>query len=396
MSNGEFEGAPKDGRSGSGGEKSLLPRFRPYSPEPGEDHEVASVREILFVELLGGLGDVLISLGAIQALARSYPEARLTVLTFPPGGALLEDDPLIHEVVYAPTPGPARLHSAREAVEEMLTRKDWDLVVSDTSYDGIDGLIRNCGAPITVDNLWRSPPPDERVDGRFLRILSEEGLIRPEAISPARLHLTPEERSVAAEELTGLRRPLVFLLPDAGMEVKRWPEESWGSLGQALRERHGADIVVPVGSDLDQAERVSRFVGERACVWPRGTLHELAAALSFANIAAGADRGPTRTAAALGVQTVTLFGPSWHGRYGQAPPHVDLQGHPECPQRNVSDFTQQPCWYAGECTLRKRLWRTCLEDVSAEEVLSAVAPFLQDRSDAGPAIGGEESLGEAR
>src|ERR687897_3874440 len=260
---------------------------------------VRDVREILLVELLGGLGDVLISLGAIQALARSYPEARLTVLTFPPGGELLEGDPLIHEVAHAPKPNPARPHSAREAVEKMLARKNWDLVVSDTSYDGIDGLIRNCGAPITVANLWRSPPPDERVDGRFLRLLSEEGLIRPVAISPARLHLTPEERSVAAEELTGLRRPLVFLLPDAGMEVKRWPEESWGSLGQALRERYGVDLVVPVGSDLAQAERVTRIVGEPAGVWQRGALRELAAALSFADIVVGADRGPTRTAAAL-------------------------------------------------------------------------------------------------
>jgi ADP-heptose:LPS heptosyltransferase len=229
-----------------------------------------------------------------------------------------------------------------------------------------------------------------------LNILLEEGLIRSEAISPTRLHLTPEERSVAAQELTGLRRPLVFLLPDAGMEVKRWPEECWGSLGQALRERHGADIVVPVGSDPDQAERVFRLVGERACVWQRGALRELAAALSFADIAVGADTGPARIAAALGVPTVTLFGPSWHGRYGQAPPHPNLQGYPDCPQRNVSDFTQQPCWYAEECTLKKRPWRTCLEDVSAEDVLSAVAPFLQDRSDAGSAMGGEESLGEAR
>jgi ADP-heptose:LPS heptosyltransferase len=395
MSNGEFEGGPRDGRFGSGGETRLLPRFRGVAPE-GEDREVASVREILFVELLGGIGDVLISLGVIQALARSYPQARLTVLTFPPGGALLEDDPLIHEVVYAPNPAPTRPHSAREAVERLLARSDWDLVVSDTSYDGIDGLIRECGAPLTVDNLWRSPPTDEYVGERFLHILSEEGLIRPEAISPARLHLTPEERSVAAEELTGLRRPLVFLLPDAGMEVKRWPEESWGSLGRALRERHGADIVVPVGSDLDQAERVSRFVGERACVWPRGTLRELAAALSFADIAVGADTGPARIATALGVPTVTLFGPSWHGRYGQPPPHVDLQGYPDCPQRNVSDFTQQPCWYAGECTLKERPWHTCLKDVSAEDVLSAVAPFLEGRSDPEPAMGGEESLGEAR
>src|SRR5918911_5649521 len=88
----------------------------------------AYVREILFVELLGGLGDVLIALPAIQALARSYPKARLTVLTFPPGGELLEGDPLIHKVVHAPRPGPARPRRAREAVEELLAQRRWDLV----------------------------------------------------------------------------------------------------------------------------------------------------------------------------------------------------------------------------------------------------------------------------
>ncbi len=54
------------------------------------------VRKILFVELLGGLGDVLISLPAIQAFARTYPETHLTVLTFPPSGELLESDPFVH------------------------------------------------------------------------------------------------------------------------------------------------------------------------------------------------------------------------------------------------------------------------------------------------------------
>src|SRR5829696_10225070 len=88
----------------------------------------ARVREILFVELLGGLGDVLISLQAIQALARSHPEARLTVLTFPPGGELLEGDPSVHEVVHTPKPDPTRPHRAREVVEELLARGGWDLV----------------------------------------------------------------------------------------------------------------------------------------------------------------------------------------------------------------------------------------------------------------------------
>ncbi len=337
------------------------------------------MRKILVVELLGGLGDALISLQAIQALARSYPKARLTVLTFSPGGELLEGDPLIHEVVQVPKPDSTRPRRAREAVEEMLARGSWDLVVSDTSYDGIDALIRDCSAPRTVINLWRSPPPDERVGERFLRILLADGLIEPEAISPPQLHLTPEELSLAAERLADLRRPLAFLLPDAGMEVKRWPEERWRALGRALGDRHGADVVVPVGADPEQASRVARLVGERARVWPRGSLRGLAAALSCADIAVGADTGPLRIAATLDVPTVMLFGPAWHGRYGQSPPHVNLQGYPECPQRVVSDFTQQPCWYSGTCTLEDRPWRTCLEDISVEDVLASAATFLDGR-----------------
>jgi ADP-heptose:LPS heptosyltransferase len=347
----------------------------------------ARVRDILFVELLGGLGDVLIALGAIQALARSHPESRLTILTFPPGGELLERDPLIHEVVYAPRPDPAHPRRAREAVEKLLALKRWDLVVSDTFYDDIDGLISSSGARRTVTNLWRTPPPDERVGERFLRLLLAEGLIEPGVVSPPWLRLTSEERSAATEQLAGARRPLVFLIPDAGMEVKRWPEESWGSLGRTLRDRHGADVLVPIGSDPEQATRVARLVGGRR-VWPRGTLRQFAAALSCADLAVGADTGPVRIAAALGVPTVTLFGPSWHGRYGQPPPHINLQGHPDCPQRIVSDFTRQPCWYQGTCTLGDRPWLTCLEDISPEDVLAVAAPFLEDQTRPEPAVGG--------
>ena len=379
MSNGEFEGESKDGRFGSGTEVQPIVRSRSDTPA-GEGRKAASVREMLFVELLGGLGDALISLQAIQALARSYPKAHLTVLTFSPGGELLEGDPLIHEVVQVSKPDSTRPRRAREAVEEMLAWGGWDLVVSDTSYDDIDALIRNCGAPHTATNLWRSPPPDQRVGERFLRILLADGVIWPEAISPPRLYLTPEERSLADERLADLPRPLAFLLPDAGMEGKRWPEERWGALGRALGDRYGAkNIVVPVGSDLEQASRVARLIGERVRVWPRGPLRQLAAALSYANIAVGADTGPLRIAATLDVPTVMLFGPAWHGRYGQPPPHVNLQGYPECPQRVVSDFTQQPCWYSGTCTLEDRPWRTCLEDISVEDVLATAATFLDGR-----------------
>jgi len=333
------------------------------------------MREVLFIELLGGLGDAVISLQAIQSLARSHPEARLTVLTFSPGAKLLDGDPLVGEVVWA-APG-----EARESVQALLAdpERSWDLVVSDVSYDGIGELVRGSGADRTVANLWRSPPPDERVGERFLQILVGEGVVHPGAVLPGRLHLSPEERGQAEALLGGVPRPLVFLVPDTGMEVKRWPEDRWVSLGRTLVDLYGAGILVSAGSGEAEAGRIAGSMGGGARVWPRGELRGLATAFSQADLVVGGDTGPARVAAAVGARTVTLFGPSHHGRYGQPPPHVNLQGHPPCPQRNLADFTQQPCWYGGSCTLEGAPWRTCLEDIGVGEVLAEAGRVLGSR-----------------
>ena len=346
--------------------------------------------KILFIELLGGIGDVLIALSAIHTLARSQPDVELTVLTFPLGGELLKSDPLIHQVVYA-EPG-----KAKQSVVELLTRETFDLIVSDTNYDGIDQLIqvRNPVSTRVVTNLWRQPPPDELVGDRFLKILQTEGLINPDAVKSAQLHLMPDELNQAQKLFNNVRRPLVFLCADAGMAIKRWSEVNFITLGQTLQQRWSATVIVPVGSDVKQAVSIAEGIG-RARIFPRSQLRDLAAALACADLVVGADTGPVRIAAALNVPTITLFGPSWHGRYGQPLPHVNLQGYPECAERNISNFTEQRCWYDGVCPL-DRGWRTCMDAIEVDEVLAVVAQFLNEPQRRGSAAGGFPSVGNCR
>jgi len=327
--------------------------------------------KILFVELLGGIGDVLIALPAIESLSCSHPGAEITVLTLPPGGELLETHPRITQVLYADKGNP------RKAVEVLLADQTFDLIVSDTNYNGIDEVIQNSGASRVITNLWRKPPPDERVGDRFLQILLAEGLIEAgEKYSTAALYLTPAEQSRAQELLGFCPRPLIFLFPDAGMEIKRWSTENFVTLGRNLQQQYGATIVVPVGSDSQQARGIADGIGNGAQTWPRGKLRDLTAAIACANLVVAADTGPARIAAALNVPTITLFGPSWHGRYGQPPPHINLQGYPECPERAIGNFTEQRCWYKGVCPLDKN-WRTCLESISPADVLTAATLFLE-------------------
>jgi ADP-heptose:LPS heptosyltransferase len=328
---------------------------------------------ILFVELLGGIGDVLIALPAIHALGRSHPAAQVTVLTFAPGGDLLQHDRWIHRVVDA-QPG-----AARQAVEALLAQETFDLIVSDTSYDGIAEVIGQSGAPHVITNLWQSPPPNQLVGDRFLKILLAEGVITTEAMvaDHPQIYLTETELAIARQSFGAAFRPLVLLIPDAGMAIKRWSENNFVALGQALQQKYDATVVVSVGSDQKQAERIAAAIAGSTQVLPKGTLRHLAAAIVEADLVVGADTGPARIAAALNVPTITLFGPSWQGRYGQPAPHINLQGFPECPERIISNFTQQCCWYSGQCPFP---WKTCLEDISVQDVLQAAATLL-DRED---------------
>ncbi|MBV9387684.1 MAG: glycosyltransferase family 9 protein [Chroococcidiopsidaceae cyanobacterium CP_BM_ER_R8_30] len=327
------------------------------------------VQKLLFVELLGGIGDVLIALSAIQALGRSYMGAELTVLTFSPGGELLVSDPLIQSIIYA------EHGNARRSIEVLLAEQPFDLIVSDTNYDGIAELIQSSAAQRSVTNLWRSPPSNQQVSDRFLEILLMEGLITPDVIQPPQLYLTASEHHIA-QQLYGLvRRPLIFLCPDAGMQIKRWSEVNFVTLGQSLQQQYGATVIVPVGSDLELSVKIAEAIGKSARILPRGKLRHLAATLACADLVVAADTGLARIAAVMGVPTITLFGPSWYGRYGQPLPHLNLQGYPECSERAIHNFTEQYCWYSGICPLEQN-WQSCMEAISPSEVLAAAEKLL--------------------
>ncbi|MGG6241038.1 glycosyltransferase family 9 protein, partial [Nodosilinea sp. AN01ver1] len=325
---------------------------------------------ILFIELLGGLGDVLIALPAIQALAASHAPAHMTVLTFTPGDQLLIHHPLVQRV-WPVAPG-----QARQAVEQAL-QHSFDLVVTDTTYDGIADWVEQASAGRTVTNLWRSPPGDQLVSDRMLHILQAESLVTPEAAQAhrhPRLHLSAAEQFSVQTRLKSIPHPRIGLYPDAGMAIKQWSRDRFVALGQLLQQRHAAHLVVPVGASLEQAEAIADPL-ETATLWPRGSLRELAALFAQLDCVVAGDTGPARIAAAVGTPTITLFGPSWAGRYGQPHPHRNLQGYPPCPERNIANFTEQPCWYSGICPFA---WDTCVNLLSPEVVADAVGEMVEE------------------
>uniref|UniRef100_B8HNV6 Glycosyl transferase family 9 n=1 Tax=Cyanothece sp. (strain PCC 7425 / ATCC 29141) TaxID=395961 RepID=B8HNV6_CYAP4 len=329
----------------------------------------ANLQRILFVELLGGIGDLIIALPALQALKRSHPQATLTVLTLAPGGELLLTDPFCDRILYA-TNG-----QARSTIETLLSQAQFDLIISDTNYEGIDQIIRSSDAAQTLTNLWQKPPADQRVGDRFLDILLHEKLIDSEAILPPVLCLTDAEKQEAQLIFSQAPSPRIFLYTDAGMPIKRWSTDKLVQLGKALQQQFGAGIVLPIGHNYDEVLEIARQIGGDVQIFSRRSLRQLAAAFTQADLVIAPDTGPARIAAALGVPTITLFGPTWQGRYGQPAPHFNLQGYPACLERNIANFTVQSCWYSGVCPLAD--WQTCVDDISVDQVMTATSSIFK-------------------
>ena len=316
--------------------------------------EVAGVADVLVVDLLGGIGDLVMLLPSLRGLARRHPRAAVRVLTHAPGATLLDPDPDVAEVRAVPK------GTERAAVVAELERRPPDLVVSTTRYDGIAEEIER-RASRSVTDLWRRPPPDEPVARRYHRILAAEGLVRGR-YAPPHLHLTAQERAAGRHLLASLlpagdAAPVV-LVPDAGMAVKRWPHQD--RLVAELTRR-GVPVLV-LGRDV-----------------PPTSLRELAALFAAVGrrggVVVGADTGPVRVAAAAGARTVGLFGPTVAARYGLDPPSVDLQGLPGCPHRRPTAITEQVCWWDAACPLAAD-GPACMADLAPEAVLAAVLDAL--------------------
>ncbi|HEX5595928.1 MAG TPA: glycosyltransferase family 9 protein [Micromonosporaceae bacterium] len=332
--------------------------------------------KILVVDLLGGIGDLLLVLPVVHGLARRNPGATLRVLTHEPGAELIRGDSAVAEVR---TPRHGRAGAEREAVREVLAEQPPTLAVTTTRYDGIPELLAESGARCVTD-LWRGPPPDEPVGERYLRILYDEGLLDGADLGrPPRVRLRPAElaggRRVLAERLPAAAAaaagaagaaPPVVLVSEAGMAVKRWAGPRWHRLA-ALLSAQGHPLLtvgrLPIAAGLPLSLGSLRQLGAFfAAVGERG------------GVVVGADTGPVRLAAAVGARTVALFGPTAADRYGIGGPAgtgVDLQGLPECPYRQPTAITEQPCWWTAQCPLAAE--PACMAELAPEAVAAAVA-----------------------
>ena len=269
----------------------------------------------------GAIGDFILTLPAIAALRRQFPEAHLEVLGYP------------HIVQLAVAGGVVDRASSIEAraLAGFFARSgelspdlrdyfsEFDLIVS-YLYDPDEIFRTNIGRCSPAQFIPCPHRPDERTQLHaakvFLKPLERLAIFDADYVPRLRVGkgVKAEAQSAASGEVppnASAGAPMTLALhPGSGSEHKNWPEIAWAELVQRLIDLTPFDLLL-VGGEAE-GERLQRLAAAlppaRVRVAQSLPLADLARALSGCHGFIGHDSGISHLAAALGLPALILWG----------------------------------------------------------------------------------------
>jgi heptosyltransferase-3 len=267
-----------------------------------------SVQSILILRG-GALGDFIVTLPAISLLRQAYPEAVIDLVGNRRVAELVIDKGLIDHA-----------YSQDESRWAALFRSEplgWEIETWLSRYD-------------LIVSFW--PDPDGTLRAK-LPVHPEQRFIVGEAqpaIAPAAAHFASalEPLGLTIDSLSyplGTPEPsarLIALHPGSGSPRKNWPIERWIELAGWLRSERKAELLIVTGGA--EPEGLLAEHGQSVRNLP---LPELSEKLRHCRLFIGHDSGVSHLAAALGVPSVLLFGPTDSAIWAPPGAHVTVVHH---------------------------------------------------------------------
>ena len=263
------------------------------------------------------IGDSVIASGAIREILRQTPGARITVASGGPPAPFYRSAPGVERVLVVEKLK-SKMHWPKLWAQVVGTR--WDLII-----DGRGSIL-----------AWLTPARRRRVYSRAMehgapkvemiaRLLGAPRALEPELFIDDRARA--EAAAVVDPQTSAAPGPILALAPIAVQPGKSWPAERWGELTRRLRgePRFAGWRIMLVGGPGP---------GDRAAATPaltaagpagvdfvgKGDILASAAAIQRAALFVGNDSGLMHVAAAAGVPTLGLFGPTEWWLYGPRGP----------------------------------------------------------------------------
>ena len=331
------------------------------------------------------LGDTLLWTSSLAALRHHFPDAEIDLALPFPYLSLFQNDPRFSK----------RFALQREwrkifALAYQLRKRRYDLILNFHANERSAALALLAGgkkriihhhsrktrrffSDTKVVNLGIPMAARDR-DLNVVRSLGWEGaipkteiLISPEIIERGRLALVRDFPN------SGERLPLVLFGPGASRPAKQWPLESYAKLAELLKGRARMGVLYESERLFAGKAYERQRLSQSALFLETPTLTSVMGYLSHAACYVGSDSGIKHLACALGISTLTLFGPEsmgeWHF-YDET--HTALQRRVGC---RFHDPDPPEFAWCGE-TICPLASHACMQSLEPEEVALKLARYL--------------------
>lgn len=309
------------------------------------------------------IGDAVLSSGVLAALVERDSRLRTTVVCGPLVSELFHDVPRLDSVI----PLVKRKYAGHWVqLWRDQARKGWDTIV-DLRSTGVSYFLR-------ARHRYVLKKSDEH------RVEVASNLVGLDAPAAPKIYLRSEKRARALDDIG--EGPFLAVAPTANWLGKQWPLERFIEVLQDLTSAGGlfADhkiLVLGAPNERDQVGALLRaFPADRVCDQVgRSSLLPAYAYLTACDFFLGNDSGLMHLAAAAGIPTLGLFGPTDERKYAPWGPQTAIVRGP----RSYQDILDTPGYD----------WRKSVSymlDLSVEDVLKAVHA-LNVRAGGAPSAG---------
>lgn len=305
------------------------------------------IKKILVTKYLG-MGSILLATPVMKALREAYPESHLVFLTFEQNAAFARRLNCFDEVRFFRTSSFSRLARDLFTMLPVLRREKYDLVMDleffarfSTIVSYVSGGRMRIGYYMPL--IWRGDLLTHLVHFNPYRHVTEvfQAQLSPLGVTVTDASITPPEVVAAAKSrvlsLLGEcgcaeSERVIVVNPNASdlSRERRWPREYFETLITAAAALPGRKLILigaPDESDYvatlhanlsgETRQRVFNMAGKLS-------VDEMVALLSVADLCISNDSGPLHIAAALGIPTVSFFGPETPTLYGPIGPHHEV------------------------------------------------------------------------
>ncbi len=279
--------------------------------------------ESMLVIHQGALGDFILALPVLKALRMAFPHAKPFLMGYPRILQLAEGRYYGEQVFSIDQKGMATFFVVDGPLDRTLSQffSAFELIVI-FGKDAEGPLIKNLrkvfqGRLLHVNSL---PHWDRRVHLTDYLLTQLRRFDIPPSEPYPKLYLNESdrewgnhfwrERGISPEE----RSNVIVLHPGSGSRKKLWPLENFLALFLHLRKQHRGKFLVVLGpAEGMEIQQAFKELGTSDLILSRGlSLVQLASILEGCRLFIGNDSGISHMAAALGLPTLAIFGPTDH------------------------------------------------------------------------------------